>query len=458
MSAVGTRHTDPPTATERRQVHDIGRRRAWAVWAAAVSVYMLAVAYRTSLGVAGLAATERFGVSAAQLASFTVLQLALYAALQLPVGVLLDRFGSRRMLLVGLTLMALGQTGFAVSASYSAGLASRALIGAGDAMIFVSILRLVGVWFPARRVPLLSQLTMQMGMVGSIAATVPLTQALARLGWTDTFLASVAVAGVSAAALLTLVKDSPWSGTPQEAIRMREAAAAVRETWALPGTRMGAWTHFTTSFGPGVFGLLWGYPFLVKGEGLDPTLAGWLLIAMTGASAVAGPLIGRFTARRPIHRADLVLGIVGAISAAWVVLLAWPGPAPLGVIVTVLLITAVGGPGSGVAFDMARAFNPQERIGKALSIVSIGGFTAMLAAMGLIGAILDHRAPSGPQTYTLTDFRVAMSVQFAFWAFGAVQIRRYRSQTKALLTDHHPEAWHALRRGELLLPGISARR
>ena len=170
---------------------------------------------------------------------------------------------------------------------------------------------------------------------------------------------------------------------------MREAAAAVRATWALPGTRMGAWTHFTTSFGPGVFGLLWGYPFLVKGEGLDPTLAGWLLIAMTGASAVAGPLIGRFTARRPIHRADLVLGIVGAISAAWVMLLAWPGPAPLGVIVTVLLVTAVGGPGSGVAFDMARAFNPQERIGKALSIVSIGGFTAMLAAMAVSYTHLD---------------------------------------------------------------------
>lgn len=454
MSARHTSSADAPRVT-RVQLHNIGQRRAWAVWAAAVSVYALAVFYRTSLSVAGLAAAERFGITAAQLATFTVLQLAVYAAMQIPVGVLLDRYGSRTMLAAGLTLMLVGQLGFAFSATYSAGLVSRGLTGVGDSMVFVSLLRLVGVWFPARRTPIMSQLSGQLGLLGSIAATIPLARALAAYGWTPTFIGGTALGIISGIALLVLVKDSPWSGTPQEAIRVRQAAAAVREIWQTPGTRMGLWTHFTTMFGPAVFGMLWGYPFLVKGEGLSETTAGTLLIVMTAASAVSGPLLGRFTARRPIRRSQAVLGIIGAISGSWAILLAWPGPAPLWLITVVLMITAVGGPGSGVAFDMARAFNPQHRVGSALGLVSIGGFIASLMSMALIGAVLDWRAPAGPAAYTLDDFRMAMSVQFVFWGIGAAQIWRYRTRTKDLLTREHPEALAALRAGHLLLPGIS---
>ena len=60
---------------------------------------MLAVFHRSSLGVAGIIATDRYDISATGLAAFTVLQLVVYAGMQVPVGVLLDRFGSRAMLL-----------------------------------------------------------------------------------------------------------------------------------------------------------------------------------------------------------------------------------------------------------------------------------------------------------------------------------------------------------------------
>src|SRR6478609_2627261 len=84
------------------QVHDIGKRRAWVIWLVSLSVYLLAVFNRSSLGVAGLLAQDRFGISAAQLSFFVVLQLIVYAGLQIPIGVLLDRYGSRALLLSGL--------------------------------------------------------------------------------------------------------------------------------------------------------------------------------------------------------------------------------------------------------------------------------------------------------------------------------------------------------------------
>src|SRR3954462_12742378 len=133
--------------------------RAWAVWAVGLAAYVVAVLHRTSLGVAGLDAQERFHIGAGALASFAVLQLLVYAALQVPVGLLLDRFGSLRLIVGGALVMAAGQALMAVSDGVTGAVAARVLVGAGDAMTFISVPRLVPQWFPARRVPVVTQLT-----------------------------------------------------------------------------------------------------------------------------------------------------------------------------------------------------------------------------------------------------------------------------------------------------------
>src|SRR4051794_41419644 len=76
-------------------------RGPWLMWALGVLAYCIAVFHRASLGVAGPLAQERFAATAAVLSLFIVLQLAVYAALQVPVGVGLDRVGSRRMIAAG---------------------------------------------------------------------------------------------------------------------------------------------------------------------------------------------------------------------------------------------------------------------------------------------------------------------------------------------------------------------
>jgi MFS family permease len=93
----------------------LGGRRAVVVWGTAVAVYFLAIFHRSSLGVAGLVAADRFHITASQLSTFTVLQLLVYAAMQIPVGVLLDRFGPQRLLVAGTVFMTLAQLGFALT-------------------------------------------------------------------------------------------------------------------------------------------------------------------------------------------------------------------------------------------------------------------------------------------------------------------------------------------------------
>jgi len=436
-------------------VHEIGSRRAWGIWAVALAVYVLGVFHRSSLGVAGILATDRFGIDASQLAIFTVLQLLVYAGLQVPVGVLMDRYGSKALLVCGLGLMTAGQLAFAFATTFPAAVGARAVIGAGDAMIFGSVIRLVTLWFLVRQIPLVTQLTGQIGQLGAIAAAGPLSFALHSLGWTKTFALSSSIGVVLMVALLLVVKDTPYVDHAPVKVKMAALVRSVRLVWGNPGTRLGMWSHFTSQFGATVFALLWGFPFMVRGEGFSTGAASGVLMLMTGCSVVSGLVLARLVTRHPFHRSHLVLTVVFAIALSWAVVLAWPGRAPGWIVVVTAVITASGGPASMLGFDLARTFTPVEAVGRANGVVNIGGFVASLLTMWLVGVVLDLREPGGMSSYSLTDFKVALSVQYLFWALGAAQILRYRRKAIAHLRRVHPGAVEQLQRGETFThPGI----
>jgi MFS family permease len=400
------------------------------VWSAAISVYILAVFHRTSLGVAGLVAAERFHISSAQLATFTMVQLLVYATMQIPVGAMLDRVGAKKLLVTGVTLMTGGQFAFAFAGTFGAGVAARVLVGMGDAMIFISLVQLVALWFPPARTAMITQLTGVLGQLGALAATAPLSAALHSFGWTRAYAAAAGVGVILGFVLIVVVRDSPYEDHHRDEVKMQAVGRALKLAWAEPGTRLGLWSHFSAQFGATVFALLWGFPFLVSGQGLTPSAASGLLIVMTVTTVVTSPLVGAFVTRWPYSRSTLILWIVVSIMAVWAVVLSWPGRAPFWLLVVLVMVLAVGGPGSMVGFDLARTFNPPTRLGSANGIVNVGGFVASLGTVTLIGIVLDKVAPGGPSTYTVDSFRVAMSVQYVVWVIGLVQILRFRSKAR----------------------------
>jgi sugar phosphate permease len=433
------------------QIHDIGKRRAWVIWLVALAVYVLAVFNRSSLGVAGLLATQRFGISATQLSFFTVLQLVVYAGLQVPIGVLLDRFGSRVLLLGGLALMAVGQLVFAEASSFPVAVLARAVLGAGDAAIFVSVIRLVTLWFLVRQAPMVTQLTGQAGQLGAVAAAAPLSLALQHLGWTRSFAIASSLGVVGMVAVALVVKDSPYARQEVARTKMRALARSLRLVWGNPGTRLGMWSHFTSQFSGTVFALLWGYPFLVRGEGLRSGTATALLMLMTGWVIVSGLVLGALVSRFPFWRSRMVLAVVTAMALAWAAVLLRTTPAPLWLLVVLVCAMASGGPASMVGFDMARTFIPVEASGRANGFVNVGGFSASLLTIGLVGVLLDWHSGGGTDRYDLSDFRVAMSVQFVFWAFGSVQVLRFRRKAISHLDRLHPGVVDAMKRGEAVV-------
>lgn len=413
--------------------------RAWLIWIVGVFAYLVAVSQRTSFGVVGLEATARFHASAAEISFFTVLQLLVYAALQIPVGVLVDRFGSRAMIAGGALLMGLGQLQLAFTANVPGGVLGRVLVGAGDAMTFVSVIRLVPLWFAPARVPLLTQLTGMSGQLGQLFSVVPFALILHAAGWTPAFLTLAAMAALAVVLVVVLLQDAPpGHPAPEPSQGLRSTGVSLSSAWRQPGTRLGLWSHFTVQFSGTVFAMTWGYPFLISAQGLDTATVSALMALYVAAAIAAGPLMGSFVARHPLRRSTMVLLISAATAAAWAAVLLQPSRSPLWLLAGLVVVLAVGGPGSMIGFDFARTFNPAHRIGTATGIVNVGGFIAALVSIFLIGLALDalHLGGFSPEgLYSLGAFRIALSVQFLVLAGGAAAIlitrRKVRRQMAA---------------------------
>jgi len=411
-----------------------GGRRALLVWGIGTLVYFVAVVHRSSLGVAGIDAAARFHIGASALSTFSILQVLVYAGMQIPVGLLVDSLGTKRVLMLGTVLFTTGQGAFALSHSYGTALAARAVLGCGDAMTFVSVLRLGSRWFPVRRGPLIAQGTAMFGVAGNLVSTAALSRVLHSAGWTPTFLGT-AVAGAFVLVLVAaFLKDHPEGYVPAPAERHARGERArfgyvrrqIAEAWREPGTRLGMWTHFTTQFPGMVFLLLWGMPYLVEDQKLTRGAAGGLLTLVVLANMVFGMVFGQLVARHRGARMPLALGVVAANTAVWAAVLSWPGRDPMWLLVVLCVVLGACGPGSMIGFDFARPANPPERFGTASGIVNIGGFTASMITLLAVGVLLDA---------TGDNYRVAWSSVFVLQVVGVVQILRLRRRTERLESE-----------------------
>lgn len=416
--------------------------RAWLIWGTGVAAYMLAVTNRTSLAAVGVDAADRFQADAATLSLFAVVQLAVYGGMQIPVGVLLDRYGSRPIMTIGMLLMAAGQLTMALSPSVGVAIVARMLLGAGDAAVFPAVLRLVATWFPAQRGPLMVQLTGILGQAGQLIAVIPIAAVLHATDWSVTFGGIAGLCVLFAILVFAIVRNRPPElardvsvDTDTGAIRVVtstiDTGVGIRAALAHPGTRLAFWSHFTTPFAGTAFILLWGFPYLTAGEGLTVGQAGALTSIYVFAGMALGPVLGELSRRAPHRRSRaLVLPAVGFQLLAWSAVILWPGRSPIWLLVILLIALAMGGPASMIAFDHARTHNPSHRLSTATGVTNAGGFLAALLAIFAIGFVLDLQGAGTPDTYRLDAFRIAFLVQIPLWVLGAVFISIERRRTR----------------------------
>src|SRR3954469_24838071 len=292
--------------------------RGWRMWALAAAFYLVAIFHRMSLGVASLDASARFGVSTSAIALLSSVQLGLYLAMQIPAGLLADRLGPRRSLALGLLAIGAGELVFAFSASFSLALVGRAVVGVGDACMFLNVLRVAAQWLPRRRYALATALTGVCGSIGQLVGTAPLSAALGGLGWTPTFAGSGVLTAVLAMLAVNRLQDRP-DGAP--VTQQAAILPTLLRAWRAPAIRHGMWVHFALNSPFITLTGLWAFPYLVQGQGLAPGTAATLLAGAVIVFGVSAPLLGQVASRAPRLRGPVASAVAFATAAVLAVAL-----------------------------------------------------------------------------------------------------------------------------------------
>jgi len=375
------------------------------------------------MGVASLIASERYHTNAQQLAALAVVQIIAYAAMQIPVGLLLDRFGSRILLALGAIAMAAGQYVVAFSSDLGMAIFGRFLVGFGDAFTFISMIRLINGWYSGKRASQLQQWLGNAGQLGQVVSAVPFAYVLHAQGWTGAFSVWATIALILGVVAFLLLQDDSHEGKEaiaHQAPSLSESLKTLRVSIRRPSTRLAFYTHFSTQSTVTMLVLVWGVPFLEQGEGLPKSLALSMLSSMVFIGIAAGVFFGFVCAHKPELRRNLVLGFVALMMSSWVALLAWPGQAPVYLIWITVVCTAAASPASMIAFDYSRQFVPKRELGTTNGFINIGGFIASLTMMYLVGLFLDLHNALFPKLglYSIDGFRQAFCCIFGVVGFG----------------------------------------
>ena len=429
----------PPHTLSENPPYPRGGRKAYLVWGTALAAYVFAVTCRSSLSAMGIATAEHFGASSVTLSLFVYLQLFVYGLMQVPVGLMLDRFGSRLMLTTGVLLMSFGQLLMGFSPVLWIAIVVLGVVGLGDSMIFISAIRLIPAWFDLRKAPLLNQLTSISGGIGQLISLYPFVWLFHLTNWQIAF-ATLVVAGVLiAVAVLAQVQDrnvvmksapdsshsrhvhSGQGGSATWHNRVHAVMAHLKEAFASPGTPCGFWVHSITWFPLNIMNPLWGVPFLLVVEGWSARQASAYLAVGMVVGVLWALMAGRNASLHPIHgRAAMVYATVAVQMLCWTAVLFTPGPHPMWLMVLLLLAISSGGPVSNIAFDFVRDTNDPRVLGAATGVANTGGFLSAAITLLGVGVLLQIQGASDPAHYTADAMRHAFMIQYPVWLVGLI--------------------------------------
>ena len=418
-------------------------RRRWLAWGALASVFLLVNVHRLSTAVVSEQLTADFGVTAAQLGTLHASFFVIYASIQIPTGVLADRYGPRYVGSAGAVVLSFGAAGFAASGGYVGAALSRAVIGLGSGLIFVSILRFCANWYRVDEFATMAGLTSGVAGVGAILATTPLAVAVGRFGWRPT-VGGLAVFGVvSGSAVFVLARQSPAAAgldpienVPEQAsVTLAETGGYLRELardpeqWLLSSVFFSGMGTILTVIG------LWGVPYLVAVYGLDVTTASYFTLLGSVGILVGGPGVGWISDRVGRRLLPMIVGF-GVFALALAVIPLFGSP-PLPVVAAVYFLVGSGMGVSILALPVIKERYPAEASGVATGTVNGAGFFGATVLPTLMGLAVDRYrtgdAVAGTVTYTEFGYRVAFAITtgaalLAFASTLALYVRQRRRE------------------------------
>nr|WP_241175320.1 MFS transporter [Natronolimnobius sp. AArcel1] len=394
--------------------------RRWLAWGALATIFLLVNLHRLSTGVIADRLTVAFGTTAAQLGVLHASFFLIYAIVQIPTGVLADRFGPRLVGSIGGFVLSLGAIGFAISDSFLAAFLSRALIGLGSGVIFISILRFCANWYRPDEFATMTGLTAGVAGLGAILATTPLAVTVDLFGWRPSIGALAVVGFIGAGATALLARNSPAdaglepidgvptqsSSSRSEIIETLRTLARDIDQWLLSVIFFAGNGAVLTLIG------LWGVPYLVVVYDLNVATASYFTMLGSVGMLVGSPVIGWLSDRLEQRLVPLSAG-VAAFAIALSVIPVFGQPPLWAIAVSYLACGFLLG-SIMLSLSVIKERYPPAASGVATATVNTFGFvggTVLPAAMGLaLDAYQTDETVDGTIAYTEFGYRIAFGV------------------------------------------------
>jgi sugar phosphate permease len=412
----------------------VAARRA--VFGIVLASFVLSFFHRTAPAAIAGELTRAFSINAAVLGTLAATYFYVYTLLQIPVGVLADTLGPRRILAGGSLIAAAGSLLFALAPAWELAAAGRTLVGVGVAVAFIAILKISAVWFPANRFATLNGVTMFAGNLGAVIAGAPLAWLVTQTSWRAVFVALALLSAALGIATWLVVRDRP-EDRGFAPVTAPAAAGTVRVAWTAALARVLAnpatWPGFFVNVGIGgsylAFAGLWAVPWLVETRGMERVTAAQhgslLLLGVAFGSLVVGVVSDRLGSRRGVMRAYAFLYALSWLP--WLLHVEWPLAATMGWFFVMGLLI----PGFTLSWTVAKEVNRPEHSGIATSVVNVGIFLGTGVLQPLVGWVLDRGRAAGDVPAAWDRGMLLLTGAAALGALATLTVREVRRMPAA---------------------------
>ena len=350
-------------------------------------------------------------ISATTFGQISALYYFAYSPMQMPVGMLMDRFGPRRLLTFACLCCTLGSWMFTLTSSMFLVGSGRFLVGFGSSFAFVGVLSLALHWLPRRYFSLVAGLITTLGMLGLVYGEVKITEWSELIGWEQVLLIIAFIGSVLSVLMLLLVRDGPKGYTPHkyplpEFFRNVLKVLMSPEVWLIGF--VGACLYTSLS----VFGELWGKTYLEQAHHLTKVEAAKTISAVFLGWAIGAPVAGYISDYTGKRILPLVIGAILALICISMVLY-WPHLSYVNLNM-LLFLYGLFSATEIIVFIMAKECSGAKLSGTVFAATNMIVALAGVIFQPLVGKLLDSFGDSGiiggEHIYTVIDYQVALSI------------------------------------------------
>jgi len=405
-------------------------RHRWLLFLILSAQYLIVYFHRVSPAVVAQDLVSSFDISATALGVLASAYFYPYAMMQVPVGILSDSWGPKKTIVVFSLVAAFGAIGFGLAPRFGFAIAARACVGLGLAAVFVSTMRIFGLWFRGAQLARVAGALMAVGGIGWFSATTPLAFLSGLVGW------RIAIILVGCASLVVIffiwrfIEDSPEAKGLPPVVEAGEAVFSgkrnIFDDLAIVLKNKYFWSIAVWFImrGGALFGFfgLWAGPYLKDVYGLSKGTAGGILSMIAVAMIFVSPIIGHLSDKTLKSRKKILVwsSLLNVLCFACVLYFF----DRLGIISLYILFFLMGITISSVgtvAIVTAKELFPGEIAGTSMGMINLFPFIGAIVFQPLMGFVLD-RAGMAKGAYPLFAYRQMLWIYFITSVFAFLSI------------------------------------